>query len=622
MKRIKIYSRPITVAVIILAIGLAWAFLSNNIVINEHATGNRAISPMLYKDMLFALFCSLAVFFLANRETAKKEKEYNTIHAQSEWQKILIAHLADIEIFLLDADLNLLYNEDKDKEYRLKEALNIVLLKGSEIGGLAQNPITLSEYLPPILNGEKLLVAVSQGQQFLEIQGVPILGKNNKAEGLLLMIFNRTAQHELIHQISEEKQSFAQLSDKYHTLNIELEESYRRMKTYNDELIENKERYRAFIQQTSEVVFRFGFKKPIDLMLPSNLQVAALTKQAYLAEFNTAFSKIYGAKDKNPIGSSWIEVFGKRNEVQNHELINELVQNNYSLQSYESVESDINGRSRYFMNNIIGNVEDNMLVRIWGTKHETTKQKRHERELIFAKKDAEKSNQLKTAFLANMSHEIRTPLNGILGFSELLIKPTTLEDKKVKYYNIIQSSSQQLLRIINDILDISRIQTGELSITKTEFGINLLLSEIEAALFHDVEQKKNSVQFIVNKSLEKNEDRIFTDRDRLYQIITNLANNALKFTHEGSITISYEAKSASIMEFSIKDTGIGIPDEYLGDVFDQFRQVEEFSSRKYGGTGLGLSICKGLTQMLGGYISVESEENQGSTFRFTIKTTP
>jgi len=218
-----------------------------------------------------------------------------------------------------------------------------------------------------------------------------------------------------------------------------------------------------------------------------------------------------------------------------------------------------------------------------------------------------------------MSHEIRTPLNGILGFSELLCNVGLTDEKRSKYFHIIQASNLQLLRIINDILDISRIQTGQLSINKEKFSLNSLLDNIETSLQHEISSKNKSITLVIEKAFEEDKDEICTDRERLYQIITNLASNAVKFTEEGSVTIGYKQKNKSILEFSIADTGIGIPGEFLGSIFDQFRQVEEFASRKYGGTGLGLSISKGLVEVLGGYISVESEVDSGSTFKFTTK---
>jgi signal transduction histidine kinase len=359
---------------------------------------------------------------------------------------------------------------------------------------------------------------------------------------------------------------------------------------------------------------------PVDRNLSIDMQVAAIISSGYLSEYNSSFAEVYYLESShNHIGQSHAEVFPPSNQVQTQELIRELVTHDYTLKDYESVEYDQFGQTRYFLNNIVGIQEDNKLIRFWGTKLETTKQKKHERELLQAKRAAEESSKLKSAFLANMSHEIRTPLNGILGFSELLCNVQLTEEKKIKYHTIIQASNQQLLRIINDILDISRLQTGQISIEKTEFPLNDLIDEIESSSRIELEQNKKEIDLVFDKQFDNGGDTIYTDRERLYQVITNLTNNAVKFTKTGSVKVAYQLKNKSILEFSVTDTGIGIPGEYLGSIFDQFRQVEEFASRQYGGTGLGLSISKGLVELLGGYIAVESEEGVGSTFKFTIK---
>jgi len=621
MMKYKIQRGAFKIAVIFLTFALLGVTIIDKIIDQFVLDVHQNAAIHLYAVWGFVFLSAIVIFILISREISGKIDVINSVKVRNEYQRLLIQNLPDTDIFLVNTNLELLFHEQEKTESHFKKVLQLELKSRDNFCSKATNALTLHKTLSKVKKGERINLAVDTEKGFLEIYGIPIFNDQKMVEAILLIILNRTAQRELIQQISSEKQSYADLSERYHSLNQQLEESYAQMKINNNELLENKERYGAFIQQTSEAVYRFDLKKAIDQSLPTDTQVAGILSSAYLAEYNSAFAEFYNLNSSdNYIGKFEHEIFNRRNQTQYVELMHMLVQHDYQLKDFETIEYDGQGRSRYFLNNVVGILEENKLIRFWGTKHETTKQKKYERELIQSKKTAEQSNRLKTAFLANMSHEIRTPLNGILGFSELLVKPGIQEDKKTKYYHIIQSSSQQLLRIINDILDISRIQTGELSITKIEFGVNTLLNEIEAALLHDIEQKKEKVSFEIKTTLEQGVDRIFTDRDRLYQIVSNLANNALKFTHQGKIIITYEAKSDSIMEFSVSDTGIGIPDQYLGDIFDQFRQVEEFSSRKYGGTGLGLSICKGLSQLLGGYIAVESEDGVGSTFRFTIKT--
>ncbi len=236
-----------------------------------------------------------------------------------------------------------------------------------------------------------------------------------------------------------------------------------------------------------------------------------------------------------------------------------------------------------------------------------------------AKNKAQESDRLKSAFLANMSHEIRTPMNGIIGFSDLLGSSKLTQEKRQLYIKIIQNSSEQLLTIINDIIDISKIEAGQIKIEKTLFNINQLVSELVIISEEQIKNADKNYPIKIIKELKN--PNIYSDPYKLRQIIQNIINNAVKFTTEGSIEIKISQKSENQILFEVKDTGIGISNENHKLIFSQFRQVEEGAARKYGGTGLGLAICNALVKLLGGDIWVESEKNKGSIFYFTIKTT-
>ncbi|MBN1253116.1 MAG: PAS domain S-box protein [Bacteroidales bacterium] len=241
------------------------------------------------------------------------------------------------------------------------------------------------------------------------------------------------------------------------------------------------------------------------------------------------------------------------------------------------------------------------------------KLKDYEKELIVAKEKAELSDKLKTAFLANMSHEIRTPMNGILGFSGLLSREGLSEEKRVQYTDIIQSNSEQLLTIIDDILDISKIEAGQIDLYESEFDLNKLIKALYNLFLPQVKQK--GISFI--KNIAESDIVIKADETKLKQIITNLLNNAIKFTHKGFIEIGFKAKDYFI-EFYVKDTGIGISKDQQSVIFERFRQLDLTSSRRYGGTGLGLSITKAFVKKMGGEIWLDSEIEKGSTFYFSI----
>jgi PAS domain S-box-containing protein len=257
----------------------------------------------------------------------------------------------------------------------------------------------------------------------------------------------------------------------------------------------------------------------------------------------------------------------------------------------------------------------NEITHFVAVKEDITEKKKMLEDLIVAKEKAEESDKLKSAFLANMSHEIRTPMNGIIGFSEMLTDPILEEDKRQEYAKIVVNSSKQLLSIVNDILDISRIEAGEINISVEKFMINQLLQEV--FLFFKPQTVKKGIHLELENAFSDTDCYIETDKNRLRQVIINLVSNAIKFTHEGKVIFGYTA-TKDTLEFYVKDTGIGIAKQMQVKIFERFRQAELDISKQYGGTGLGLSISQKLVRLLGGEIDVESEIGKGSIFSFTL----
>lgn len=233
--------------------------------------------------------------------------------------------------------------------------------------------------------------------------------------------------------------------------------------------------------------------------------------------------------------------------------------------------------------------------------------------------NAKRSDQLKSAFLANMSHEIRTPLNSIVGFSELLCDDNLTVEKKDRFVKIIQDNNHSLLRLIEDILDISRIESNQLRIEKQSCHVPELLSSIDTT-YQKLIKTKDLSHLELRLDPPGSDVTIQTDVSRIHQVLINLIDNALKFTDKGSVHFGYN-EVGNMLEFYVSDTGIGIEKEHLPKLFDRFYKVETIKGKLYKGTGIGLSLCKDLIVLLGGRIWVKSTFGGGTTFFFTLPKT-
>ena len=226
------------------------------------------------------------------------------------------------------------------------------------------------------------------------------------------------------------------------------------------------------------------------------------------------------------------------------------------------------------------------------------------------------ANQHKAEFLATVSHELRTPLNSILGFSQILKSQTKgpLNDYQVKMADCIHTNGESLLHLVNDILDMSTIESNRLQLTPHFFDLKVLIQEVLSEMHLMVSQKELAIQSLIN--LE--DGIVYNDRQRLKQILINLLSNAIKFTEQGTIDIEVNGLAKNSLEICVRDTGIGIADEQLSTIFQPFRQVDQSIIRKHAGTGLGLAITHSLVSMMQGWITVSSQIGQGSTFRIQI----
>lgn len=373
----------------------------------------------------------------------------------------------------------------------------------------------------------------------------------------------------------------------------------------------SEEKYRNFINNSMEGISLLQFTESIDTNLPIEEQVDKMYETGFIAEANDSLAKMYGLSSSlDIIGESLLEIHGGSNIESNRNAFRKFIENGYKIINVETVEKKIDGSEIILLNNSIGILSGNKLKAIWGSQIDITDRKKFESELKTAKEKAEEANRIKSNFLSNMSHELRTPLIGILGYAEILME----EFKNTPYEemaSIIFQSGNRLLETLNSILTISKIESEKLTINYSHFDLQNILKEV-VALFQSLAIKKN---ITISTHCSHENMNIYSDSKIIREILNNLVNNAIKYTQSGSViiqaTINFELNKLFL---SVSDTGIGIPEDKMEIIFEEFRQVSEGLSRSFEGVGLGLAICKKYVQILKGSISVKSKINQGTTF--------
>ena len=318
--------------------------------------------------------------------------------------------------------------------------------------------------------------------------------------------------------------------------------------------------------------------------------------------------------DQNELEGKSIHMLLQNDDFKQHLL--EKISNEVTIKNHEGNLLSKNGKivPIIYSSSPLTN-EDQIVIGTVFIARDITELEVNRLELIKAKEKAEESDRLKSAFLANMSHEIRTPMNGILGFAGLLKEPDLTGEEQQEFIAVIEQSGVRMLNIINDIINISKVESGQMEVSISDTNINDQIDFIDA--FFKPEALNNGIQLICKKTLTNEEAILKTDREKVYAVLTNLVKNALKFTPVGSIEFGYQ-KKGNFIEFYVKDTGSGVNKEHQEFIFERFRQGSESLNRKYEGAGLGLSISKAYVEMLGGQIWIESEEGKGSTFYFTL----
>ena len=363
-----------------------------------------------------------------------------------------------------------------------------------------------------------------------------------------------------------------------------------------DKLKHSEKKYRDIYENIQDVYYEVTMDGAIRELSPS---VKYLTHGQYNRDELIGIKMDYLYKNPEDRNAFLAEI-QKTGRIDDYEI---TLQNKDGSEIICSVSSQIQFGKNKTPEGIVGSIRD------------ITARKKTEIELIKAKENAEESDRLKSAFLANMSHEIRTPMNGIIGFTNLL-RDTDLNTEELQsYIDIIQKSGKRMLDTVNDLIDISRIETGQAEVVLEEINIKEEINSLYR--FFEAEARRKGLDFILNSSCQTEDLIIKSDRTKFNSVASNLIKNAIKYTKKGSIEIGCRLNK-SIVEFFVKDTGIGIPKELQKNIFNRFVQVEQGYTRNYEGAGLGLSICKGYADLLGGEIWLESEEGKGSVFYFSI----
>jgi len=371
-------------------------------------------------------------------------------------------------------------------------------------------------------------------------------------------------------------------------------------KRSQDALLESEENYRKIIDESISTIFTTNAQGDLTYINPS---AQGLTGYSAEELFDKKFTDIIREDWKEKVSHFYYQQFKNRtlDTALEFPIITKAGEEKWVEQLASLLIDD-----------------DERAIGFQSIVYDVSERKKVEKQLYMAKQMAEEASQMKSEFLANMSHELRTPLNSVIGFSNVLLKKNEkiLDEKDKNYLERILANGKHLLDLINDVLDLSKIEAGRIELEMVNISLKNLIDDILAQLEGQVQDK----QFQLLTNIPEDIAPIQADPGKLKQVIINLLSNAIKFTSDGSVTVGIEIDEASRhpVSISVRDTGIGIPDDRLESVFDEFQQVESSTARKYGGTGLGLAISKSLCELMGYDIVVNSQVGVGSEFTILL----
>ncbi|MBI5540492.1 MAG: PAS domain-containing protein [Bacteroidia bacterium] len=554
----------------------------------------------------------------------------------------------------LNEELNIIKLDTEENEARLKEAQRIAHI-GHWVLDLENNVLHWSDEVYRIFNLKPQEFAATY-EAFINAIHPDDRIKVNIAYTSSL---ETKSPYEIIHRLLMSDGKVKHVKERCETFYNKEEKPYRsvgtiqditeqiiyeeELKQKNEEIEKQNEEYKQLIEELqlakdkielSENKFRNLVETSSDIIWETNID-------GVYTYISPQVENILGFKQSELIGKSPFYIMPQDDAKRISIISDNIVKSKQPFSGLETPAIDKNGNLFTFETNGVPVFDSKRnIIGYRGINRNITKRKQAEKllaqkndeieaqneeykqlneELNCAKEKAEESDRLKSAFLANMSHEIRTPMNGIIGFSQLLLKKNLPEDKKQKFVEIINTNGYQLLGIINDIIDISKIELGIVTPYFSNISLDNILEDIETMIKPSANSK--NIRLSLNKSTTSSVKDIYTDDIKLRQILTNLLTNAVKFTNKGTIEFGYEIKSDKI-EFYVKDEGCGIPEDKINLIFERFRQLDNQPDDSRTGTGLGLAITKAFVGLLGGEIWLKSELNKGTTFYFTIKYQP
>ncbi len=587
--------------IIYIAAGILLLALPDVLFSDSFRNENQLVVFRKVADGVFIAISLLVLYFLTSRKVPEKSRLMDSVSEPVRWSDLVVSNLPDTSVFLLDTDLNHIAAHGKDLKdfgYFSDTVLNKPLY---EIGLEPVFHQFLKKNYSMILDGENVVTEINLNNSWFEFRGSQIKDENT-GNILILAIFNNiTEKKQWINHLQLQKIEIEDINEQNEKITSELTNRIKTLSEVNYKLLESEQRYRMFFDNINDAAY---IHEVVDGKEPGRFLDVNQKMVEYLGYSRGELLEMH----PNQIASQdSLEKFkSSTNFFEN--MSHQYIEMEHLTKTGKKIPVELS--MHYF--------QDEGKHMVFGTVRDIRERVKYIRKLKKAKEKAEESDQLKSAFLANISHEVRTPMNGIIGFTDLISQVDLSEEQKDTYIRLIKRSADQLLRIINELLDISKIDTGQLKLNKNNMSLNELMDELMGYMKSLLNQNSKNLTISCVRSLQSGDDVILADGKRLRQIFQNLLNNAEKFTESGNIEFGYNVSDEENIRFFVRDTGIGISSDKVLAVFERFRQADDSHTREFGGIGLGLPIAKGLVELMGGTVNLETETDKGTMVEFIL----